>query len=231
MRYKSQKFEAVNKTRHIHWAFGPHTGYAFVRDVTHVEIMANECHRVACDMPILWVKDASAKSTFTMSVVCASPAKDWPVGASGEWLGTYVPLLLRTYPFFPGQLQSQEVGMFVDPASDMVRDLQGAGPDDGWYPLFDASGNVTPALESVAQVLQGAHKARMETYALGRALDQLGLLRPIEVDGEHSADLYRVDIEKMNQLAPAFEQLFRQRSWLKALYAHVVSLGHVNGIA
>lgn len=216
------RFEGLNSERHRGWMLGPHAGYGYLWRVSSVEVMANECHRVACDLPLVWL--ATGADTVGLNAVLA-PGADWPLARDGRWLGTYLPVLLRTYPFIPGEYREQGVGVYVDINSPMVSPPD-EGKGAGWHPWFDGQGAPSPALRAVLEVLRGVHRARQETAALGRALGQLKLLKPIRMPGAPS-QAYSADLEAMHLLPPPLGEVFKRRGWLKSLYAQALSLAHL----
>lgn len=216
------RFEALNARRHAGWSLGPHAGYGFLRRLSGVEVMVQECHRVACDLPMFW--SATDTETLGLSAVPV-PGSDWPVDENDEWKGAYIPLLLRTYPFVPGTLKEQGVGAYVDINSPMVSPPE-EDRGEGWHIWFDDEGRASPALEAVLEVLRGVHRARQETASLGRALAQLRLLKPIRVPGA-TRQAYSADPAAVHALPPPLEEVFKRRGWLKALYAQTQSLAHL----
>ena len=215
-------FQAINAHAHAGWLLGPHQGYGFVQRLSSVEVMANEAHRVACDLPMVWRQAADSSWTLLATPV---DAEAWPVDLEGAWLGTYIPLLLRVYPFAPGAMSARGVGAFVDVNSPMVSPPV-ADRGAGWHPWFDAQGHASPAMAAALEVLRGVHRARQEGLALGRALSQLQLLQAIDWP-DAKASSHRVDLDALKRLPPPYEEVFKRRGWLKTIYAQVQSLAHL----
>ena len=217
------RFEALNAERHAGWLLGPHAGYGFMRRLSAVEVMVNECHRVACDLPVVW--RATGRDTLGLSAILP-PGSDWPLDSEDRWLGTYLPLMARVYPFLPGESGPGGTGAYVDIHSAMVCP-PGQAQGEGWHPWFASDGSPSPALEAVLEVLRGVHRARQETAALGRALQQLQLIRPLpHYDG--ASQIYVLDVDAMGKVPPPVEEVFKRRGWMKAAYAQVQSLAHLN---
>ena len=215
-------FQAINAHAHTGWLLGPHQGYGFVQRLSSVEVMANEAHRVACDLPMVWRQYGDSSWALLASPV---DPESWPVGPDGAWLGTYIPLLLRVYPFAPGAMSAQGVGAFVDVNSPTVSP-PAAGRGAGWYPWFDAQGHASPAMATVLEVLRGVHRARQEGLALGRALSQLQLLQAIDWPGAEGSN-HRVDLDSLKRLPPPYEEVFKRRGWLKTIFSQVQSMAHL----
>jgi hypothetical protein len=214
-------FRAINAHAHAGWLLGPHQGYGFVARLSGVEVMANEAHRVACDLPMVWRASGEAAWTLLASPVDSSA---WPVSPAGVWLGTYIPLLLRVYPFAPGAMGASVVGAYVDVNSPMVSPpTADLGP--GWHAWFDAQGQASAAMAAALEVLRGVHRARQETLALGRALSQLQLLQAIDWPGAEGSN-HRVDLDALKRLPPPYEEVFKRRGWLKTIFAQAQSLAH-----
>jgi hypothetical protein len=217
------RFEPLNPQRHAGWLMGPHQGYGFLHRVSALEVMADECHRVACDLPVVWW--ATGAETLGLSAVIP-PGRDWPLDSDGAWLGTYIPLMARIYPFAPGEKDPNGVGAYVDINSPMVCPPEPSpGPD--WQPWFDAQGEVSSALSAVLEVLRAVFRARQETIALGRALQQLQLLNPLPWPGGGN-QFYTLNLEAVGAMPPPVQEVFKRRGWMKAAYAQVQSLGHLD---
>lgn len=221
------RFEPVNPKRHAGWLLGPHTGYGFLRYFNSLEIMIGECHRVACDLPMLW--QSQGGNAMTLSAVAVPGVFEWPVGRDDRWSGTYIPLLARVYPFFPGEPGTHGAGAYVDVNSEMVSPPGDDHDRDDWLPWFDGEGMVAPALATTIEVLRGAYRARQETSALGRTLMQMRLLEPVACSGIDLAG-FRLDGRALDKAPGSVQEVLKRRGWLKALFAQLISLRHLSPV-
>src|SRR4051812_2167131 len=95
--------------------------YKFAAKEAVVSIVGAEFRRAALAMPIAFMQ--SSGRYVPVAVLSLTSGHNMFVGAKGEWLGLYVPALLRGYPFrlLPNQDGSDRV-FSVDENSGLISD-------------------------------------------------------------------------------------------------------------
>lgn len=197
----------------------------------HAVPLAAEEFTAACrTMPIVF----TAQAPHVPLALCGLQAgHNHFVTAEGKWHeGTYLPAYLRRYPFFLVRVsaESQQLVLCVDPQAPHVSASEG---DD----LFTADGKPSAILDRAFTFTKAVEEAMLRTRAMADGLAELGLLKPSVVQFQHKGQPMRVDgffaVDRTALAALTGEQLatLRDRGWLEAIYAHLLSVGGMSELA
>ncbi len=152
------------------------------------------------------------------------------VAPDGRWLGGYVPVYIRAYPFaLLPQQGSDQVTLSIDAASGAVVEGSAAGED-----FFDQEGMPSAVTKQALDFLIGLERSRKVTEAAVSALAEAGVIQPWPVkrktaEGESKvAGLNRVDEPAFNALSDdAFLKLRKTAAALPIAYAQLLSMGQL----
>jgi len=219
---------ALNSHRHAALRVRPQAGFEFARGVHLSVLMQAEFVRAAATYPIVFVEDREADGFRPMALLGLREGENVFVDTDGSWLASYIPAVLRAYPFALVRAQNagEETGRFavcIDAASDLVSITEGA-------PLFDRQGVPTEALEQAKLWLQQIHDMEQRTDAFCRALAARNLFTPFAVRarrGDEALEVngcYVINEERLDGLPDARLLELRREGWLSSIYAHLVSL-------
>jgi hypothetical protein len=148
------------------------------------------------------------------------------VDKDGAWrTGRYMPAYLRRYPFYlvPLTQESEEFALCLDPTAPNL------GPDVG-DPLFTPDGRASPALERSLAFARALEEAMEKTAVMTEALLALDLLEVTRVQFEIGGEPTRIEgffgIDRPTLQALPADKLveLRDRGWLEAIHAHLLSL-------
>lgn len=205
-------------------------GYGFARESTAVPLAAEEFVAAARSLPIVF---AAQPPHLPVAVTGLAAGHSLYVGADGRWRdGAYVPAYLRRHPFFlvrsaPG---SDQLVLCVDPGAPQVSTTEGEA-------LFTADGKATPALDRALGFSRSVEEAALRTRAMSEGLAEAGLLKTAVVEFEQAGRPIRIDgfwaVDRAALMALPAEKLaeLRDRGWLEAIYAHLLSIGGLSALA
>jgi len=218
---------ALNSKRHAALRVRPQAGFQFARTVHMSALMQAEMVRAAALYPIVFVEDPAIDGFRPMALLGLREGENVYVDTDGTWLASYVPAVIRAYPFAlaraAGEGEAERFAVCIDAASELVSLTEGAR-------LFDSQGAPTDALEQARQWLQQIREMQLSTDAFCRALAARNLFTPFAVRarrGDETLEVngcYVINEERLDGLPDA--KLFELRSagWLSSIYAHLVSL-------
>ncbi len=212
------RYEVLNAQRHRQLKVLGHQGYGFARGLHSADVVVSEFEPVASLYPLVFVREAQGRYR-PVALLRRSGGDEGFVGVLA-----YVPMALRYHPFaLAARGQAADLSVCIDTSSDLLSHEQGA-------PLFDRDGQASPALAQVMAALSALNQLRLQTDKLCRALAHFGLFTPIpgQPPGDADRQVYRVDEADLSRLADAELCVLRQHGWLRALYAHQVSLAHAD---
>jgi hypothetical protein len=203
------------------------TGFGFVVSEPVVPIGLSEVFDAAAAMPIGFVERSDRYVPVVLMAV--EQGTNLFVGPNGEWMGRYIPAVLRTYPFYwihpPGAKQGT---LGIDEDSGLVCD-----ETDGVEKLFDTSGSPTARTREISEYLHRVEQDRVIMDFSVRALREAGVIKPWPVtvrvgNAEASVrDLLGIDEAALNALDDDSVIKLRKASGLAVAFAQIISKRHV----
>ena len=152
------------------------------------------------------------------------------VAPDGRWLASYVPAVLRGYPFcLVPQPGTDKLLLCIDEESGLVVERELAGQD-----FFDAEGNPSPSLKSVFEFLMAVERSRRATDLAVSALAEAGVIRPWPIklrtgqDEKPVSGLHRIDESALTALRDDVFLKLRKASALFLADAQMLSAGHLD---
>lgn len=205
--------------------------YAFAAAINSVPIVAAEFERAAAEYPIVFAGEGEAIAPA--AVLGLQDGENLFLNSDGSWDGAYIPAFLRRYPFVFATTgkNAETLTLCLDDAFDGVN-RKGRGER-----LFDADGERTQYLKSVLQFTSDYQAQHNLTRRLVSRLNELKLLEPATAqvtlpDGTSRslAGFQRVSTERLHGLDDATVlELFRS-DMLGLIFAHLTSLGQLQGL-
>lgn len=222
-----EKVAPLNDKVHAGLKVRPPAGFGYAAKTNSVPLLASEFFDAAREYPIVFAH--SPEGPVPAALLGLRDAENLYVGADGRWDARYIPAFVRRYPFVPAKGPQGEMIVCIDEASPC---FDGKGGE----PLF-VDGKPSPQLEHAMKFLTEFHHGVSVTDALGKRIEQLGLLRQADSVAQlHDGTQFRlaglsvVDETKLRQLAPeTVQELFAAGS-LGVLYAHLLSLGNLGAL-
>ncbi len=205
-------------------------GFGFAAQMHAVPLAAEEFAAACRSMPIVF----TAQEPHVPLALCGlQPGHNHHVNAEGQWHdGSYVPAYLRRFPFFLVRTapESQQLVLCLDPQAPQVSATDG---DD----MFTADGKPSAMLDRAFTFTKAVEEAMLRTRAMADGLAEMGLLKASVVQFEHKGQPMRVDgffaVDRTVLMGLSAEQLttLRDRGWLEAIYAHLLSVGGMSELA
>ncbi len=218
---------ALNSRRHAALRVRPQEDYRFASSVHMSSLMQPEMVKAGASYPILFVEDAVIDSFRPIALLGLRDGENVFVDSEGNWCASYVPAVIRAYPFglarTDGDGETERFAVCLDAGSDLVSLTDGAR-------LFDAQGVPTEALEQARSWLQQIQEMQLQTDIFCKALSARNLLTPFTLRarrGEESLQVdgcYVIDEERLDRLSDTRLSELRRAGWLASIYAHLLSL-------
>jgi hypothetical protein len=213
----------VDSQRHTGKGWRPQAGYAFAATQALVPLSVVEFGKAAVAMPIAFIE--SSGRYIPVAVTSPVEGRNLYVSPTGQWLGSYVPAALRSYPFRLGKAEgSSDRCLLVDEDSGWVIDA-----DEHTARFFEEDGGPSAALKSIIQLLQELEQAWALTNMAVAALAEVDLIRPwplIATIGNQQVavtGLHRVDEAALEAVDEQTFMKLRKTSSLAAAYAQIIS--------
>ena len=195
-------------------------------------VSVSEFADASLTFPILFVRaapDALGKDTVApVAVFGLKPGENLFATADGKWDASYVPAMLRAYPFTMARIEGSDRWAMV-----FDNTWEGMSRTEG-LPLFNENGEATELLNGVHKFVQDLETDLERTRQACAALLELKLLKPMRFDatlasGEQlSVDGFMTaDEEAIGKLSDAqIAQLYRN-GLLGLIQIHITSLNNM----
>ena len=201
-------------------------GHGFASHLSSIPLAVEEFALAGRQMPIVF---ASQAPHMPVALTGLAPDRNLFVDEAGAWRrNCYVPAYLRRYPFLlvRAAADSDQLVLCIDPEAPQFAASAGE-------PIFDADRKPAPLATKALEFTQSVEAAFRKTQDFAEGLSLMGLLqpaatqfdfegKPFRVDGFHA-----VDRERMGQLTGEQLATLRDKGWLDAIFAHLLSLGGI----
>ena len=217
----------VNKDRHTATKIKPVQGFAYATGFHVASVTAHEFPRASSIYPIVFLKDADSGAYRPVALMGLEEGENLFVDAGGRWKASYVPAVIRRYPFALARSDAPDsFAVCIDEGSDLVNDVEGV-------PLFDGEGNPAVALENVVRYLTELQQMDVQTRGFCDFLVENELLVPLNMQLQQGVQVqniqgaFAISEERVGKLSDEVFLQMRSRGYLPATYAHLVSLAQV----
>lgn len=221
------KMVPVSRETHAGQLWRRLTTYQFSARESYVPISGTELGRVVSSMPAAFVEQSGL--FMPVAVLSLTPHENLFAAPDGRWLGSYIPLMFRFYPFRllrrPG---TDQFSLWVDDDAQEHADV--AGSTELFY---DADGNLGPGTKAVFDALAQFEQTRMATAVAVAALVAEKVTCPWELkikDGEQErtvTGLHRIDEVALNALDDEAFLRLRKAHAMPIAYAQLLSMGQI----
>ncbi len=222
-----EKIAPINRERHAKLRIRDITGFGFASQFHITYVTLHEFARAAAVYPLVFVEDKEKDEFRPVALLGLDAGDNLFVGSDGKWEASYVPAIIRRYPF--ALASTNEDGRYticIDEGSDLVSETEGAA-------LFDDKGEPTQVVENVKRYLGELQQMDVLTREFMHHLKALNMLTPLNMrvrdqdKVKNIAGCYVVNEERLNNLSDeAFAEL-RAKRYLPAIYAQLISLAQI----
>jgi hypothetical protein len=221
------KVVPINRERHAQTRIREMKGFGFASKFHIAYVTMHEFSRAAAVYPIVFVEDKDQDAFRPVVLLGLDAGENLFVGADGRWDASYVPAIIRRYPFALTASGSEgEFTICIDEASERVSDTDGSR-------LFDDQGEPTAVIDNVKRYLSELQQMDQLTQQFSAWLKENNMLTPLNMrvrdhdEVKNIAGCYVVNEERLNNLSDARYLELRARRFLPALYAQLISLPQV----
>jgi hypothetical protein len=217
------EFTAVSRERHAGKAWRHYTSYAFAAGDAVLPLAASELVQAVMGMPVAFVQQDGRY--VLMAVLSLTPGRNLFVAPDGRWLGEYVPMGLRGYPFRLLRPEGRDESILcVDESSGLVVD---AGHNEAF---FTAEGVLGDTLKQMLDFLGHLERNRALTDLAVAALAEAGVIEPWTLTLNNSGTstpvtgLHRIAEDRFNALDDEAVLTLRRAGALPIAYMQMLSM-------
>lgn len=224
-----QQLRALDAVADRQLRFAAHQPYHFAAKQLFAPIVLGEVGMVAREYVIVF---SDQTGSLPLALLGRRPGHNAYVRSSGQWMARYVPAHFRRYPFMMAEVPGQPAGDGSSTVQHILFiDAQAPHLGEQGERLLSDSGEPTPTLRNIQNVLvQMEHDSR-RTLAVMAQLEELQLLVPERIvlhpkQGQPLGlqGVRVVDFKRLQTLAPEQLQALHQSGALDLIQAHHLSL-------
>ena len=217
----------VNKARHGNKKVKLGGDFRFASKYHVAYVTVHEFARAASTYPVLFLEDQANDDFKPVVLTGLDAGENLFVNEQGQWDASYIPAIIRRYPFALSKAQDEDSYLVcVDEASEMLNDTEGTA-------LFDEQGEPTQAIENVKRYLSELQQMDQVTHEFTQFLVQNNLLTPLNMrvsaanQVRNITGCYVINEERLNHFSDQKFLEVRQKGYLPAIYAHLISLAQI----
>lgn len=222
----------LNSQTHAGTKLKTNIGFGFASNLHLAAVSVPEFPKVSMAMPVFFVKQGGDTGKCTpMALMGTSPGENLFVNADGSWQpGVYTPVAFRRYPFVLVRTENtDDLVVCIDGSPELLDPEKGEA-------LFTAEGAETEFLAKAKAFLMQAAQWELLTEKFCQKIVELDLLVPGSLEIRLGDDVQRfpgafiIDENRLNALPEATWAELRTQGFLGAIYAHLLSLGHIDSV-
>lgn len=222
-----KKLVPVNKSRHANKKVRQVQGFGFASAFHIAAVMAHEFARAASIYPVVFLEDKKEDSFRPVVLMGLDAGENLFVNEDGKWQASYVPAIIRRYPF--ALASTGEEGKFtvcLDEDSELISETEGV-------PLFNDQGEPAEPLENVKRYLGELQQMDAFTRDFCKNLASHNMFTPLNMRVRQADKIkningcYVLNEERLNSLSTEGFVELREKRYLPAIYAHLVSLAQI----
>jgi hypothetical protein len=225
------KLVPINKEVHANCKVKAIDNFHFASKFHIASVMVHEFVRAASVYPIVFLEDQSQDEFRPVTLLSLDSGENLFVGSDGKWQSSYVPAIIRRYPFALAKMPEQDnYTVCIDEDSEYV------GTEDG-QPLFNESGEPTEVIENVKRYLGELQQMEAFTKEFCHFLAENNLFTPLNMRVKASDEIknvtgcYVINEERLNNLSDKKSLDIKAKRYLAPIYAHLTSLSQIERLA
>lgn len=227
-----KKLVPLNREAHAKLRIKPINSFEFAKNFHMASLMVHEFARAASVYPIVFIEDKEKDEFRPLALFGLDAGENLFVDDAGAWKASYVPAIIRRYPFALAKLSDSEDQFTVclDEASPVVDKKEGER-------LFADDGEPTAVIENVKRYLSEMQQMESFTTAFSRFLAEHNLFSPLNMRVRYDnqvrniAGCYSVNEERLNNLSDALFLEIRTKRFLAPIFTHLTSLSQLERLA
>lgn len=217
----------ITHDQHKNKKIKPIANFDFARQFNIASIMVHEFSRAASTYPIVFLEDKD-RDEFRPVVLMGLETGENLFIRDGKWDASYIPAIIRRYPFALAKTPEEDDNYTVclDNSSELVNEEEGES-------LFDNAGKPSEMMERVKRYLAELQQMEKFTQDFCHFLAEHNMFTPLNMKVRQQDEIknitgcYVVNEERLSNMSDEGFLTFRNKQFLPAMYAHLISLAQI----
>jgi len=198
--------------------------YEFLKSQNLINIFANEAVQIAKDFPIVFL---TGEKSSLIAIISINGKKNIALGKKNEWISSYIPAFIKTYPFFTiaSEKNKNERVIILDENSELLDEEKGK-------PLYTKKGEESKYLKDIKEQLILSSQEELHTKKIVALLEESGILENGSVSNKDDRKVLIsgfkvVNRKKLYELSDKTLASWARNGILTFIDAHLNSLIHI----
>lgn len=186
---------------------------------------------IAASSPVFLTRDPN-NGNLAFSALMSFDAQQNLSVSNNEWLTTYQPISMRTYPLFLMRSAADKSKLTIG-----INEENPHISEDAGAALFDENGSATQMLISMQKMLEADLKNEVDTQNFVKVLEAHNLLRKVDLVVSTSDNtnfnitgIYTIDEDALKTLDKESILALNQQGYLQQIHALLFSIYQINGL-
>lgn len=227
-----KKLVPLNKDIHANVKIKAIDDFNFAKEFHISSLMVHEFSRAASVYPIVFLEDKENDTFRPIVLLGLDAGENVFVDAEGSWQASYVPAIIRRYPFALAKLSDQpdQFTVCIDEEASVVSKDEGKA-------LFDENGDPTPVIDNVKKYLGEMQQMELFTIGFAEYLSENNLFTPLNMRVNYGGKIrsvtgcYVVNEERLNNLSDKKFLELREKRYIAPIFSHLTSLSQLERLA
>ena len=218
-----QRVVPVNKEIHARKKVREISSFEFASKIHIAYVTMQEFTRAASIFPVVFLEDKEKDEFRPVAMLGLRPGQNLFVDAAGKWQASYVPAVIRRYPFALAPGTEGQYVVCIDEDSSLISETDGAA-------MFDPDGTPTQVIENVKRYLSELQQMETLTRDFCAFLAEHNMFTPLNLQVRENGAMknisgcYVVNEGRLNNLSDELFLAIKNKQYLPAIYAHLISL-------
>jgi len=218
----------LDKEEHKNLKINPIQNLFFAKNLNFIPTLAQEISHISTAFPVVFTGDEKPSLVTLVGLGVDNLA----INQEGKWITSYVPAMLRKYPFHLAATQENldNKVILIDEDSELFSTTTGTA-------LFNENGEAGESLENAKKFLIGFEQQAVSTAAIIATIVKADILEDREIavgEGEDKKILVNgfkiIDTEKLYALSDDILADWARKGILRFIDEHVKSLAHIENL-
>lgn len=221
----------LSSTLHRSFKITPNTACQYASTQQVMLVKYPEIGPSAANFPVFLTRDPN-NGRLAFSALMSFTSQQNLMVKNNEWLATYQPLSMRTYPLFLMRSVSDESKLTIG-----INQENPHFSEENGLALFDSEGNATQALMSIQKMLEADLKNEADTQEFVKVLEVNKLLKKVDLVVSANdntaftiAGIYTIDEDSLKTLDKDTVLSLNQQGYLQQIHALLFSIYQINGL-
>jgi len=224
----SQAIAPLRSDRHADYTVSPVTDFTFASGMNFIPLVLGELARASREFPIVFARGENGLLPGIVSGL--KTGQNLLVDGDGNWIGKYIPALLRRYPFIMSEngknTNDRKLTLCIDTNYDGFEE-HGDGER-----LFETDGSASSFAQEQINFLVTLDRQALQTQRFCAALEETGIIEAkkvsFSIDEKSStselAGIFLINREKLHSLEADTLTEWTGLGYLELAHAHLASL-------